>query len=82
MLVEWTIADESSILEYQVFRTPFADTDPGDLILHVPAGSLSVIDDSGLTAGRVYHYRVRAVDDDGRVGLRSSSGSSTAASCP
>ncbi len=70
MQLSWTIDSEHGIAEYQLFRSSSAALDPGDLILHVPAGILEVSDDT-VEEGRRYFYRVRAVDTDGRLGWRS-----------
>ena len=68
--VTWTIDGESGIAEYQLFRSSSPAVDPGELILHVPAGTLTARDET-VEEGVEYLYRVRAVDTDGRLGQRS-----------
>lgn len=69
--VTWSVDSEAGIVEYQLFRSTSADIDPGDLVLHVPAGNRSVLDSGGLVENQTYVYRVRAVDEAGRLSLRS-----------
>jgi len=80
MIVEWDISSEVGVVEYEIFRSNSADTDPGDLLYHVPAG-IDRITDTNVVENALYFYRVRARDGDGRVGLRSSVGSQRVRAC-
>jgi hypothetical protein len=76
--ITWSISNETGIEEYQLYRSSSELSDPGELILHVPAGTMQVNDADGIEVGATYYYRVRAVDEAGLVSLRSASGSATA----
>jgi hypothetical protein len=68
--IAWSISSEVGITEYQVFRATSEAEAPGTLILHAPPGVGSIVDSVDLDT-IAYDYRVRSVDDDGRLSLLS-----------